>query len=108
LTLNEFQKICKGTSLYGRKLKRIDDLTYSVLALNGEAGELANKLKKHHRAGTEYNVPILADELGDVFWYVADAAGNLGLTLEQVAQMNMDKLAERKKENTVAAVEERR
>lgn len=102
MTLNEFQKICKGTSLYGGKLKRIDDLTYSVLALCGESGELANKLKKHHRAGTEYDVPVLADELGDVFWYVADAVGNLGMTLEDVAQMNIDKLAKRKAENVIS------
>ena len=76
-------------------------LIYSILALCGEAGELANKLKKNLRAGTEPDPNVLSDELGDVQWYVASTAHELGKTLEAVARENIEKLAKRKAESRI-------
>ena len=87
-------------------------LTYYALGLAGEAGECADKLKKHFRDDvpdspvTEEDQPFfypmtnerkdaLKKELGDVLWYVSRFAHHLGCTLEDVAQTNIDKLASR-------------
>jgi len=95
MTLNEYQDRSRGTATYKHNLQTIDGLTYSILALGGEVGELQNKLKKAHRAGAKPDVAVLADELGDVLWYVASTAHELGLTLDEVARQNLDKLQKR-------------
>lgn len=107
MELNEYQKNSRNTAIYKHGLTTIDGLTYSILALCGETGELANKLKKYHRAGTlvippsPEQVEVLKDELGDVLWYVASVAHELGISLQDVAQFNLDKLKKRKEENKV-------
>lgn len=70
---------------------------YEVLALCGEAGEAANKVKKVCRdlgpdvfPGSERTE--IAQELGDVLWYVNAAAVKMGFTLEEIAEMNINKL----------------
>jgi NTP pyrophosphatase (non-canonical NTP hydrolase) len=72
---------------------------YPTLGLCGEAGEVADKVKKVIRdRGGEFSPEVkraLELELGDVLWYVAQLATELGLDLEQVAQANLDKLASR-------------
>ena len=95
MTLNEYQNLRQVYTVYP-KTNQFDGLFYSVLALCGESGELANKLKKFIRSKTDPVPAVLADELGDVLWYVAAVASELGMTLEEVAQMNLDKLAARK------------
>ena len=75
-------------------------LVYPALGLAGEAGELANKVKKVLRdhgghLSEEAREAILA-ELGDVLWYVAQVATDLGESLEAVAQANLAKLRSRK------------
>ncbi len=74
-------------------------LEYLVLGLASEAGEVAGKLKKAIRddggeVGQERRSQ-LADEVGDVLWYVAEIATALGTTLPVVAQRNLDKLSSR-------------
>ncbi len=101
MEINEFQIKARGTAVYSDNLQTLDPLTYSVLALCGEAGELANKLKKAHRAGRAPDFLVLADELGDVLWYVAAIAHDLGMTLEEVAVMNIEKLAARRAANKI-------
>jgi NTP pyrophosphatase (non-canonical NTP hydrolase) len=95
LELNEYQTLGGGTAVY----KYSDPLVYTIIALCGEAGELANKLKKYMRAGTERDPAVLMDELGDVLWYVQETAKVLGYTLEEVAQFNLDKLKARREQN---------
>jgi len=95
MNLNEYQDLRAVYTVY-KKQHFADGLVYSVLALCGESGELANKLKKHLRKGTEPDREMLADELGDCLWYVAAVAAELGISLEEVAQMNLRKLAARK------------
>lgn len=76
-------------------------LGYTVLALTGEAGEMANELKKVMRGDRplEQAKDSLISELGDVLWYVAACADELGVSLEYVAGANLDKLERRAKEN---------
>jgi len=72
---------------------------YPTLGLCGEAGEVADKVKKVIRdRGGDFSPEVrqaLELELGDVLWYVAQLATELGLELEQVARTNLDKLASR-------------
>jgi NTP pyrophosphatase (non-canonical NTP hydrolase) len=79
---------------------------YPTLGLCGEAGEVADKVKKVIRdRGGNFSpevIEALKLELGDVLWYVAQLASELGLELEQVAQANLDKLASRAARNVIA------
>lgn len=74
-------------------------LTYCTLGLTGEAGEVAEKVKKIIRDGhgslTLEKAEDLCKELGDVLWYVSQTARELGFTLEQVAARNISKLTSR-------------
>jgi NTP pyrophosphatase (non-canonical NTP hydrolase) len=76
-----------------------DNIVYPTLGLAGEAGEVAEKVKKLIRddAGvlSDERRAALAGELGDVLWYVAQVATEAGLDLGEVAQANLDKLASR-------------
>jgi NTP pyrophosphatase (non-canonical NTP hydrolase) len=72
---------------------------YPTLGLAGETGEVAEKVKKVLRDnGGNFDAPAVAaiqKELGDVLWYVARLASELGLDLEQIAADNLAKLADR-------------
>ena len=85
---------------------------YPTLGLCGEAGEVADKVKKvlRDRQGN-FSPEVIADlklELGDVLWYVAQLATELGLELEQIAQTNIDKLASRAARNVIGGSGDRR
>ena len=101
MKLNDYQTRSRETAIYPAQ-QSVDGLVYSVLALCGETGELANKLKKTLRSGEVPNVPALRDELGDVLWYVASVAHELGATLEEVANENLEKLRLRNTEKSIA------
>ena len=73
---------------------------YPTLGLVGEAGEVAEKVKKNIRDGKSLDGVGL--ELGDVLWYISALADDLGVTLEEVAQANVDKLTSRKKRNMIS------
>ena len=96
---NSYQRSAKGTAIYPDKYK----ILYPALGLAGEAGEVANKVKKIVRDGPE-NMPEdwreqLASELGDVIWYCAALASDLNISLGQVAGQNLEKLARRQQAN---------
>ncbi len=78
---------------------------YPTLGLCGEAGEVADKVKKviRDRDGqfTPEVIAALQLELGDVLWYVAQLATELGLDLDAIAQANLDKLASRAARNVI-------
>ena len=104
-TLDDYAAGAATTAQYPRTKSDLDssanvDLLYLALGLTGEAGELANKVKKivREQAGkaTPEQLANLADEAGDVLWYVSELATACGTTLEAVAQANLDKLASRK------------
>lgn len=77
-------------------------ISYLTLGLNGEAGEVAEIIKKRIRArrisGKE---DMICNELGDVLWYLARIASYFGLTLDEVARANLAKLAQRQKDGTI-------
>lgn len=92
LDFNEYQKHAYNLiSEEGRK----DMITNGVLGLAGESGECCDIVKKYKYQGHELDKEHLKDELGDVLWYVAETASGLGITLEEVAQYNLDKLHKR-------------
>jgi NTP pyrophosphatase (non-canonical NTP hydrolase) len=70
-------------------------LINGALGLAGESGEAADVLKKHLFHGHPLDRDALKKELGDVLWYVAALASAAGLTLDEVAQHNLDKLRAR-------------
>lgn len=96
MKFDDYQNEARLTALYPR---RLNNLEYPTLGLTGEAGEVANIVKKIQRdfAG-EINDGIrakLKDELGDVLWYISACADELGLTLDEIAAYNVEKLARR-------------
>lgn len=98
MLLNEYQTRARETAIYPQPLGNLP--VYPALKLAGEAGEVAEKIGKILRdqegiIGPHQSVE-LAKELGDVLWYVANLAADLGFDLEQIGQMNIDKLASRR------------
>lgn len=95
MTLNEYQQKALETAVYPQEFKII----YPSLGLTGEAGECADKVKKVIRDNggqfTEEKRLELAKEIGDVMWYCATFANDIGYDLETIGQMNNDKLHSR-------------
>lgn len=103
LTLDTYQKLAQETADYPQETPK-ETFSYLGLGIAGEAGEIANKLKKFLRGDyelTEDRISSLVEEAGDVLWYVSELARKLGYTLSQVAEINIDKLAHRQKTNTL-------
>ncbi len=102
MDFNEYQKLAKKTALYP---KIQDNFVYPALGLVSEAGEVAGKVKKIYRDNNgvldEERRQVLKKELGDVLWYLAQLSGDLGFSLEEVAQFNIDKLSSRKERGTL-------
>ena len=90
MTFKEYQEMARSTAIYPRDRAII----YPALGLSGEAGEVAEKVKKWIRDGNLDNNEI-AKELGDVLWYIAALAGDLGITMEEIAEQNIQKLRDR-------------
>ena len=97
MNFNEYQKLARSTAVYPEEYK----VVYPALGLCGEAGEVADKIKKTVRGDTPLDEVTgnIAMELGDVLWYVATLADDLGVELEDVAKWNVDKLQRRMKSN---------
>ena len=95
MTLNEYQQKALETAFYPNEYKVI----YPALGLTGEAGEVADKVKKIIRDNngemSKEKAVELAKELGDVLWYIATLAHDIGFTLEEIGQMNYEKLHSR-------------
>ena len=93
--LSEYQRLSRRTAEYPREAW----LAYPALGLAGEAGEVAEHAKKAIRDDggdvTDERRAAMSKELGDVLWYVAQLASELGLELEEIAQVNLDKLLSR-------------
>ena len=97
--INYYQLQALRTAVYPEEYKMI----YPALGLAGEAGEVADKVKKIIRDGRtdwEYQREI-ALELGDVLWYIASLADDMGYTLQEIAAMNLRKLRKRAEENKI-------
>ena len=86
-----YQTAALGTAIYKQQHK----ILYPALGLAGEAGEVADKVKKILRDGN-YDNEAIAKELSDVLWYAAVLAHDLGYQLSEIAEMNLKKLQSRK------------
>ena len=72
-----------------------DKVVIFALGLCGEAGEVADLIKKHKGHGHDLDKTKLTKELGDVLWYIATLADQLGISLDVIAQTNVNKLRAR-------------
>lgn len=103
MTLNEFQKKAKQTAIYPDVGK---NLIYPTLGFVGEAGELADKVKKIYRDDggrlkSEVREEII-DEIGDVLWYAAQLCSELEIKMSEVASRNLVKLSSRKNRGVIS------
>ena len=90
MTINEYQKLAMTT--LNPELSKKDVLINGVMGLCGESGEAIDLMKKHLFQGHDLDREKLIKELGDVAWYLAEAATGLGMKLSDVMQRNLDKL----------------
>ena len=108
MTFDEYQTAARATAIYGHRHK----VVYPALGLASEAGEVAVKLKKvlRDQEGDFAKAPLeaLEDELGDVLWYVAVLAADLGLSLEEIAARNLAKLESRRERGRLVGEGDRR
>lgn len=93
LTMNQYQQLANRTAGAGREGERRQII--AALGLAGEAGEFANMIKKLTAHGHAITAEELADELGDILWYLAEAATASNITLDEVASRNVEKLRKR-------------
>lgn len=98
MTLREYQKLAFKTAL-----PSTHNLSYMALGLSGEAGEVANKIKKIVRGDAMTNDALfgLPGELGDVLWYIAGLTTVCGFDLDTIAKINLDKLKKRMENSTI-------
>ena len=96
MTFSEYQAEAMKTAVYPRGKYAV---VYPALGLTGEAGEVAEKVKKVVRDhGADFGpeaVEAITRELGDVLWYIAAMADDLGISLDRVAETNIAKLRSR-------------
>ena len=93
MTVNEYQRLAMTT--LNPALSRKEVLLNSVMGLCGESGEAIDIVKKWLAQGHTLDKEHLAKELGDVAWYLAEAATALDIPLERIFQDNLDKLKKR-------------
>jgi len=93
MNINEYQQLAMTT--LNPELSKRDVLINSVMGLCGEAGEAIDIVKKWMAQGHELDKAHLAKELGDIAWYLAEAATALDIPLEDILQANIDKLRKR-------------
>ena len=105
MKLDDYQKLAMSTALYPKGLL---GLLYTTLGLSGEAGEVADKVKKIVRDSEDPHAELseekrmeIAKEIGDVLWYIATLSHELGFNLNHIATMNINKLMSRKKRNVI-------
>jgi NTP pyrophosphatase (non-canonical NTP hydrolase) len=99
--LDMYQKVAITTAIYPRE----QAIIYPTLGLTGEAGEVANKVKKIIRDGSDSKdeklVSEIKSEIGDCLWYIAVLADDFDIKLSDIASTNLEKLANRKKNGTI-------
>lgn len=101
MTVNEYQKLAMTT--LNPELSQKDVLINSVMGLCGESGEAIDIVKKWLAHGHELDKTHLIKELGDIAWYLAEAATALDVSLEEIFRANIDKLKKRYPEGFTSA-----
>ena len=90
MDVNAYQQ--EAMTLLNPALSQDQVLLNALMGLCGESGEAIDVMKKHLFQGHELDRAKLIKELGDVAWYLAEAATGLGVSLESILQGNLDKL----------------
>ncbi len=102
MTFDEYQKKVRETAFYPHHMK----VSYPVIGLAGEVGEVAEKVKKVFRDKggkfTDEDKLAITKEIGDVLWYLANICYDLNVELGDAALMNIKKLESRKDRNKLA------
>lgn len=93
MTLNAYQDAALRTAK--KDISEKEQLIEALMGLNGEAGESIDILKKYLFQGHRLDKEHLAKELGDVLWYLAVSAKSIGYSMDDIARMNIEKLAAR-------------
>lgn len=93
MKVNEYQRLAMTT--LNPELNKKDVLINSVMGLCGESGEAIDIVKKWMAQGHELDKERLAKELGDIAWYLAEAATALDMSLEDIFEANLAKLKKR-------------
>lgn len=110
MTFDEYQAKAKTTSTINPKSMTAP--YYFALGLNGEAGEIAEKMKKiirnHDNDMSQLDVDDFKKELGDVLWYLSMMTSQVGLSFEDVAATNLTKLADRKARDVIKSTGDNR
>jgi len=96
MTLSSYQRAASSTAIYPTQ----HAITYPALGLAGEAGEVANKVKKIIRDG-KLDKAALKGEIGDCLWYIAALCRDLNVDLGDIAKANLEKLQDRKARGTL-------
>lgn len=102
MNFEEYQEKSRETAIYP---DLGNNFVYPTLGLSGEAGEVAEKIKKviRDKGGVIDDVTReeIKKELGDVLWYLSQIASELKLSLDDVASFNIEKLQNRKERNMI-------
>ena len=93
MQINDYEKSVLRTA--NETLTPLEQLTNGLMGLNGEAGEAIDILKKHLYQGHELDREHIVKELGDVAWYLTISANAIGVDLETVLSLNVNKLKDR-------------
>ena len=93
MEVNDYQALAMTT--LNPALSKKEVLINSVMGLCGESGEAIDIVKKWMAQGHDLDKEHLAKELGDIAWYLAEAATALDVSLEEILQANLDKLKKR-------------
>ena len=98
---DDYQQWTATSAIYpGASTGNTDELVYLALGLNGEAGEVADKIKKYLR-DNKMDIGGVIYELGDVAWYLARLADAFGYSLSDILEINHQKIERRKAEKTL-------
>ena len=115
MDMNDYQEKAVKTAIYPEvavvkehELAYPVNFTYPLLGFAGEVGEICNKLKKVIRDNTPINSEDMKAELGDCLWYLAVLANECGVDLNDIAEYNLEKLADRTKRGVISGEGDRR
>ena len=103
MTMNDYQKMAEKTAIYNSA----HQILYPALGLAGEAGEVANKVKKMLR-DNNFDREGLSAEIGDVLWYIAALCRDLNIDMQDLAMANLEKLFGRKARGTLGGSGDKR
>lgn len=102
--LKEYQELANKTAIYPNR-NTFNGLLYCILGLNGESGEVTEKVKKIMRDQNGIIAQVdkkeIEKELGDALWYLSQICSELKLNLEDVAKLNIEKLYSRKERDVL-------